>query len=164
MTSEDTRYRVQTAQWVLERQLAWITAADIKIGVLVTIDTAMLAGLAAAYSSADVRTAWMILASVMTLVCSIFALIFCALSVAPHISGPQSSLLFFARVASMAEADYSEKFRTATETNLLDDWTRQIHRNAEVAMAKYRHVGRAIFWSFGAAASWIAAIALLVKT
>lgn len=36
--------RLQTAQWVLERNLAWIAAAEVKVGVIVAIDTAMLGG------------------------------------------------------------------------------------------------------------------------
>ncbi|WP_233099873.1 hypothetical protein, partial [Acidovorax sp. IB03] len=36
--------RLQTAQWVLERNLGWIAAAEVKVGVIVAIDTAMLGG------------------------------------------------------------------------------------------------------------------------
>lgn len=44
---------LQTAQWVLERNLGWIAAAETKVGVVVAIDTAMLGGLGAAFSGAE---------------------------------------------------------------------------------------------------------------
>ena len=55
--------RLQAAQWMLERNLAWIAAAEVKVGVIVAIDTAMLGGLGVAFSAADVktRTYWAIL-------------------------------------------------------------------------------------------------------
>ncbi len=55
--------RLQTAQWVLERNLGWIAAAEVKVGVIVAIDTAMLGGLGAVFSTADVtmRTHWGVL-------------------------------------------------------------------------------------------------------
>jgi len=48
--------RLQTAQWVFERHLGWIAAAEVKVGVLVALDTGMLGGLGAAFSAADVKT------------------------------------------------------------------------------------------------------------
>ena len=45
--------RLQTAQWVLERNLGWIAAAEVKVGAIVAIDTAMLGGLGAAFSTAE---------------------------------------------------------------------------------------------------------------
>lgn len=36
--------RLKAAQWVLERNLAWVAAAEVKVGVIVAIDTAMLGG------------------------------------------------------------------------------------------------------------------------
>lgn len=33
--------RLQIAQWILERNLAWIAAAEVKVGVIVAIDVAM---------------------------------------------------------------------------------------------------------------------------
>jgi hypothetical protein len=34
--------RLQTALWVMERNLGWIAAAQVKVGVIVAIDTGML--------------------------------------------------------------------------------------------------------------------------
>ncbi len=57
MTTKD---RLAIAQWVLERHLAWIAAAEVKVGVIVALDTALLGGLAAAFGVSEIsaRGAW----------------------------------------------------------------------------------------------------------
>jgi len=42
--------RLRVAQWVLERNLGWIAASEVKAGVVVAIDTAMFGALATAFS------------------------------------------------------------------------------------------------------------------
>ena len=37
----DQKERLAIAQWVLERNLAWISASEVKVGAIVTIDMAM---------------------------------------------------------------------------------------------------------------------------
>lgn len=45
MTNGDNR--LQTAHWIFERQLSWIAAAEVKVGVLVALNTGMLGGASA---------------------------------------------------------------------------------------------------------------------
>lgn len=40
---------------MLERNLAWIATADVKVGVIVAIDTGMLGGLCAAFSASNAK-------------------------------------------------------------------------------------------------------------
>jgi hypothetical protein len=61
MTTKD---RLATAQWVVERNLAWIAAADAKVAIVVALNTAMLGDLAGAFGWADAsRTLWAYLLS-----------------------------------------------------------------------------------------------------
>lgn len=157
------RERLQTAQWVLERNLAWIAAAEVKVGVIVAIDTAMLGGLGAALSATDAATrthwAWFFLiASVACLCCGLFC---AAMSVLPRITGPAKSLLFFGRINAFNEADYMASFKAATDTDLLEDWLAQIHRNAQIASKKYAWVRKSMWWSFMAVLPWLPAIVAL---
>jgi hypothetical protein len=47
--AEDARQlRLPTAQWIFERHLAWIAAAEVKVGAIVTIIASMLGDLVAA--------------------------------------------------------------------------------------------------------------------
>ena len=170
MGSEDDSHsnvqrRIAQAQWVFERHLAWIAAAEVKVGVIVAIDTALLGGLAAAFgaSSPEARTAWACFFTLAAAVAAIAGLFCSAMAVLPRTNGPNDSLLFFNSIARLDSAVYRARFREATEEQLLADWTDQIHRNAEIARAKYLWVKRSMYWSFIAAIPWIMAVGLLVK-
>lgn len=155
--------RLATAQWVLERNLGWIAAAEIKVGIIIALDTAMLAGLAAVFGAALVKTTWSLLCASVA-ACTLIIGLFCAAkSVMPCVTGPNASLLFFGRIAELDVADYTEKFRDATEADLLRDWTEQIYRNAQIACQKHSWVIKAMGWSFFSALPWSVAIALLVE-
>lgn len=161
----DKRERLSMAQWVLERNLAWIAAAEVKVGVVVAIDIAMLGGLAAAFTASDqsTRTAWAFLCALSAAGTSAIAVFCAAMSVLPRVSGPAHSLLFFGRIVEMDSTTYSDEFRKATDTKLLDDLTAQIHRNAEIAVSKFGWVRKSMGWSFFSVIPWIAAIAMLIR-
>lgn len=159
------RERLQTAQWVLERNLAWVAAAEVKVGVIVAIDTAMLGGLGAAFSTADgvARTAWAWLLTVGAVTALGSALFCAAMAVLPRVNGPAKSLLFFGRVGPCADVDYVENFKKATDADLLEDWTAQIHRNAQIACDKFSWVRASMWWSFLSVMPWFAVIVTLLK-
>lgn len=158
-----TEPRLLTAQWIFERQLAWIAAAEAKTAVVVAIDTAMVAALATAFASTKAPTAWAITMSTMSASAVAIGVACCAMSLIPRTDGPQTSLLFFGTVARTAAADYAQALASTSESGLLEDWAAQIHRNAEIAARKHLWVRRAVGWSFLAAIPWLVAIALLVR-
>lgn len=158
--------RLEAAKWIFERTLGWIATADAKVGVAVAIDTAMVGGLAAAFSASDAqsRTAWACVA-ITAATGGLVAALFCAAMAAiPRMLGPVSSMIFFGRVSEKSEEDYVAAFSRLTESQLLLDLTTQIHRNSQIATEKHQWVRKSLIWSFFAAAPWIAAIALIVKT
>lgn len=161
----DEKERLDFAQWVLERNLSWIAQAEVKVGVIVTIDMAMLGGLAAAFSTlkSGERTASVCLGTLIAAVPITIAILCAAMSILPRVSGPPHSFLFFGRIAQMDKADYSAKLRQATDGELLNDLTAQIHRNAEIAASKFAWVRRSMWCSFLSVIPWISAIAILVK-
>lgn len=155
--------RVQVAQWILDKQLGWIDAADSKVAVIVALDTAIFATLATAYASAKSPVAWASLTSMATGALLFIALACAAMSLFPRTDGPKQSLLFFGTVASESRADYTAALVASPLDKLHDDIATQIHRNAEIAKVKHRWVRRSIGWSFLAAAPWAVAVYLLVK-
>ncbi len=157
--------RLKTAQWVLERNLAWIAAAEIKVGVIVAIDTAMLGGLGSAFSfaSGSVRTHWDWLFTITASTCLGIGLFCAAMAVLPRLTGPARSLLFFGRVGQRADAEYIEDFKKVTDADLLNDWVAQIHRNAQIACNKFAWVRKSMWWSFLAVLPWFSAILLLLN-
>ena len=162
---KDVQERLSAAQWVLEQHLAWIAAAEVKVGVIVALNTALLGGLAAAFSSFDVasRTTSAYMCVIAAALLSIVALICAAMAVLPRTHGPKSSPLFFAPIASRSAAEFSAQFKQATDEQLLTDWSEQIHRNAQIACNKYAWVRKSMACSFLAIIPWIIAITLLAK-
>jgi len=158
--------RLQTAQWVLERNLTWIAAAEVKVGVIVAIDTAMLGGLGASFSATDevTRTAWAWLFTIGAVIALGSALFCVAMAMLPRVNGPEKSLLFFGRVGACADVDYVERFKKATDAEFLEDWAAQIHRNAQIACDKFSWVRMSMWWSFLSVMPWFAAIVTLLRT
>lgn len=156
--------RLKTAQWVLERNLAWIAAAEVKVSVIVAIDTAMLGGLGAAFSAAGgaARTAWAWLFTIGAVVALGSGLFCAAMAVLPRVNGPAKSLLFFGRVGSCADVEYIENLKKATDEDLLEDWAAQIHRNAQIACDKFAWVRKSMWWSFLSVMPWFPAIMALL--
>jgi hypothetical protein len=161
----DEAERLQVAQWILERNLQWIGAAEVKTGVIVALDTAMFGAVAAAFSATEAaeRTAWSNLLSIVAAACLLAALFCAAMSVLPRTDGPPSSFVFFGTIVKRTAPDYVDAFRRADSSAFLQDCLDQIHRNAEIACDKFRWVRNATMWSFGAVLPWVAAIACLIK-
>ena len=155
--------RVQVAQWILDKQLGWIAAADSKVAVIVALDTAVFATLATAYASAKAPIAWASLTSMATGALLVIALAFAAMSLFPRTDGPKQSRLFFGPVATESRVDYTAALVAYPFDKLHEDIAAQIHRNAEIAKVKHRWVRRSMGWSFFAAAPWAVAVYLLVK-
>jgi hypothetical protein len=161
----DDKQRIEFAKWLFERTLGWIATADVKVGVAMALDTAMLGGLAAAFSTsvAENRTPWtyvFVLAAAGAMALGIF----CAgMAAIPRMLGPVDSMIFFARIKDKKVQDYVNAFSQLTEADLLRDLTTQIHRNAEIANDKHAWVRKSLLWSFFGTVPWVIAIALLVK-
>lgn len=157
--------RLKTAQWILERNLAWISASEVKVGAIVAIITAMLGGLGSAYSGAvtDARSDWAYVAIVLAVVGLGLSLYCAAMAVLPRLDGPVKSLVFFGRVAKLGQADFSDSLKNVSDDELLADYAAQIHRNAEIACTKFGWVRAAMIWWFLAIVPWTVSIFLLVK-
>lgn len=160
----DEKERLATAQWILERNLAWIAAAEVKVGVIVAIDTAMLAGLGALFSASQdaERTPWVVLFTSVGLAALLISIACAGMVVMPRVGGPPQSLVFFGKVNAFTESDYVEALSKASDGSLLADWAAQIHRNAQIATQKFNWVARSMGWSFFSVVPWFVAIVLLV--
>lgn len=162
---DDQKSKIDHAKWLLERTLGWIATADVKVGVAMALDTAMLGGLAAAYtgSSPQARTAWCYLALCAAVAAMVVA-IFCAgMAAIPRMLGPVHSMIFFARVAERSEADYVAQFSKLDSANFLADLAAQIHRNSQIATSKHWWVRKSLIWLFLGSIPWLISVALLVR-
>lgn len=155
--------RIALSQWLLDKQLGWIASAEAKIGFTVAIDTAILTGLAAAWTQAGASHGDMqIVASTL---CAIFtgcSLVATALASKSRVTGPGASLVFFGRVSELPAQTYCQVLSTATEQVVLDDLALQIHRNAEIARDKHWWAWRSAQFGFLGGLFLIIAAALLL--
>lgn len=157
------RDRLLTAQWVFERTLGWIAAAEIKIGVAITLNVAMIGGLAGAFGTLTRKLPWPEFVAIVAALCSFAAIACCAAAVLPRLDGPPHSLIFFGRIAKFDSLIYQDEFQRSTDEQFLFDLTAQIHRNAEIAAQKHEWVRKAMMWSFAGALPWVVAIGLFLK-
>lgn len=157
--------RLEYAKWILERNLHWISAVEVKVGFIIAVDTAMLGALAAAVSTTKFSEngAWTNLFTIVTVVTLISAFICAAMAVKPDTKGPPTSFVFFGEIAAQTGADYVDQFKRANDESFLQDLLRQIHRNAEIAKNKYDWVKSAVGWSFFSVPIWAAAIVCVLK-
>lgn len=157
--------RLGYAQWILERNLAWIGAAEVKVGVILAIDTAMLAGLATAFTSAGPSriVAWDVVLTLAAAAPLMLAVGCGALAVLPRTQGPPSSFVFFGTIAKAKAEEYRSDFTSAPVADLLNDCLAQIHRNAEICVSKFKWVRFGMIWSFIAIIPWLFALARLVS-
>jgi hypothetical protein len=160
MKDED---RVDLARWLLDRNIAWIAAAEAKAGFIVALDTAMFAGLATAYSDAKAITALQQFGSVFAALLLAMSVLFCAVVVRSQTHGPASSLIFFGRISKRSIETYRDAFKTSDSTAWITDFADQIHRNAEIATEKYEWVRRATVTLMFAGPFWALAVVSLVR-
>jgi hypothetical protein len=156
--------RLTTAQWILERNLAWIAAADAKVAIIVTINVAMLGGLAGTFGWSDAhRSYWAYGACIMAALLSGSGVFCAAMAMFPKTDGPKLSLLFSVPVAGMTLPDYQEALKIRSDEQLLEDWSGQVHRNAEIAKRKFEWVRGAMIWSFLGVPAWVVAIGVMLS-
>lgn len=153
--------KVDVAQWILERNLEWVSSADVKVGVVIAIDTAMLGGLAAVFGAAEVKTNVAVFFAIFAALLEAIAIFSAGMCVVPILKGPDKHLVFFGKIASLKSGVYAEKFKSSSEVDFLDDILAQIHRNAEIALQKHQWVNIAMRWSFLSMPFWVAGVALL---
>ncbi len=174
----NAKERLATAQWILERNLAWIGAADVKVGVLATLDVAVFGGLAAAYAlpTKAQHPVWAWAAIAMACAGLLFSLCAAFLVLMPNIKGATKrrgksalllpvaarSLVFFGEINEQSCEQYSDALTTKSDDDLLKDWARQIHRNAQLAAAKHQMLKLAMGSTAFALIPWLVAIVKLV--
>ena len=163
MAMQTVEQKISTAQWMLERQLQWVAQAEVKVGALITLDVGMLGGLAAAHAATKVHSQWAVVLSAFAVAGMIAALFFSAMCLIPRLKAPHNSILFFGAIAKHTAADIVAEASKKSSKEVLEDWLLQVHRNAEIARDKHAWVRKAMYASFIAAPSWIAAILLLVE-
>jgi len=146
---------------ILERNMAWVAAADSKVAPLLAISTGMLGAVAASLPkpvdlnlSAVVSSSLAVLLLIATIVCL-------TLAVFPRLHGPSGSLIYFGGIASMNLTSYIKKMTTLKQDQLQSEVIVQTHRNAEIAVQKHKFIRSALICLFMGIIPWSVSLLLL---
>ena len=162
---KNSNEQLKFAQWVLERNLGWVAAAEIKAGFIVAIDSAMLGVLASSFNSEKLLehasfSCWSSACAILLLAIGVFC---AAMTVLPRVNGTISSNIFFGNISKKGVKDFEREFLSADLEQLLSDCLAQVHRNSEIANRKFSWVRKAMIWSFIEVIPWLMALTTLVK-
>lgn len=132
--------RIRVAEESLSRQLQWVRAVEAKVSVLAAVAMGML-GLLATRIPTDFES-WKAVAlfAIIGAAGQIACLTSCGLATFPRLKHKNLSLLFFATIASLTEDECVTQFKSVDSDAYLNDLLKQVHRNAQIATAKYWHV------------------------
>jgi hypothetical protein len=159
-----TASRLDLVDRILSRNLSWVAAADAKIAPILAIDTAMLGFIAAL---APAASKWTAPQSGVTAIAGLLLLgsLGClAAAVFPRLEGPKSSRVFFGGIAPQDREAYVESISCGESDELVKDFGRQCHRNAEIALAKFGFIRSAMILLFLSIVPWLASVALLYSS
>lgn len=146
---------------ILERQLSWIGAADAKAALVFAIASGMLAVMVSVLprpSSWNILTALLACLAAVLLIGSVVCVV---VANWPRLKGPKGSVVYFGGICSFDEEQYTKRVCGATIFDMMQDYARQCHRNAEIAQAKYIWVHRASVAMCASFPAWLTAIWLL---
>ena len=129
-------------QYILDKQLGWISAADSRLSLVLSLSTAMLGALAVYATTAG---AWTLMAGIPAAFAIFFlsiSIIFCAFASFPRTDGTKGSLVFFDGIVSRDVTQFRSAIKAAQKSDLQDDLIDQCHINAKIASTKFTWVKR----------------------
>jgi len=147
-------------EWLLERQLAWISQADSKLSVLGPLPLAMMA---VSFSSIPINLReldWADFPFVMSALLLSLSLFFVKAALSPRLKGPVDSLVYFGEISKVSSEEFAQKVASSNEASFQDDILKQIHINAKIAEQKHRNIGFSVLWLAIATPVWLLAIVL----
>lgn len=151
--------RLDFLEKTLGRILAAIGAADAKVAQLFAISTGMLgfeATIIAKLHSFSCFTYLFLALSALPLLFCLFSLF---MVLYPRLDGPES-VIYFYHIARKDFGCYLKQVGGMINSELIDDYARQSHRNAEIAAAKFAWLRRANMSLFFATIPWLAMVLL----
>jgi Pycsar effector protein len=145
-------------EYILDKQLNWIAAADSRLSLVLPLSTAMLGALAV---YAPKPSTWILAAGIPAAFALFFltlSIIFCAVASFPRTSGTKGSLIFFEGINSRDLTQFKATIMSAKEIDFQDDLLQQCHINAQIASAKFTWVKRGMCSLLIAMLPWAFAI------
>src|SRR5690625_2322924 len=153
ISGQGMRENIERLEYILDKQLTWITAADLRLRFLVPIATAMFGTLVYFPEKIIWHSLGGVLAgcAIVLLTASIF---FAACATFPRTVATQRSLIFFGSVAATDRLAYKKSLAFLNEAAYMDDLAEQCHINAVIARKKFKWVRFGMACLFAAMIPW----------
>lgn len=145
---------IENLQYVLDKQLSWISAADSRLSLVLPLSTAMLGSLAV-YATGP--GSWTLIAGIPAAFAIFFlclSIIFSACASFPRTKGTKGSLIFFDGITSRDLDQFRSSVKAAQKSDVLDDLVQQCHINAQIATTKFTWVKRGMASMLTAMLPW----------
>lgn len=148
-----------TINATLERNLAWVRAADAKVPPIFAVDAAMFGLLGLRLPHLETMSPFIVVLWGLAAATLLGSLVCLGLVAFPRLAGPKDSVVFFGTAARMEETAYIQRLMTSPPSeNLLHDIARQAFRNAEIAAEKYDYLRLAMIGLFASIPFWLGAL------
>lgn len=128
----------ETIEKSLERQLGWVRSAESRLNLVLPLGTVLFGGMAIKLDQLPEFCTPLALSAWTSLVLIVFSIISAAVSVFPQTKGPKGSLLFFGTIAEMPLEIFIENMNKTEASEYRQDLLQQIHRNSQIASARFR--------------------------
>ena len=145
-------------QYILDKQLGWISAADSRLALVLPLSTAMLGALAV---YATKPGAWTLMAGIPAAFAIFFlcmSIIFCAFASFPRTHGTKGSVVFFGGIVSRDLSQFRTAIKAIQKNDIQDDLMEQCHINAQIASTKFTWVKRGMASMLAAMLPWAFAV------
>ena len=130
---------------VLERQHDLIRRSDAKILITVPTATAMLGGFAIALANVTSPNLPSVILYAMVSVSLFCVFVFSFLALNPSVSHPRFGYRIYAgHIVNETLENYIQSWKEATDEEILEDISTQIHINAAIAMMKLKYISRSL--------------------
>jgi hypothetical protein len=146
---------IERAEEELSRVLEWIRSGDSRLRFVLPLAITMLGVISALIPS---PSSWTLLGGISASFAVFFlglSVVFCAFSSFPRTSGPLGSMIYFGGIITRDLKQFDSEFRSMTNEQYLTDLLNQIHRNAQIAQAKFTWLQRSIACLFFSLVPWV---------
>lgn len=154
--SADTE-SIRRLEFGLQLQLNWIKASETRISLTLPLSTGMLGALAFITSSDGLNNNLMVsgIAAATFLTVSILSGVSAYF---PRTESSNPSLIFFGTIAAVSAPDFKQRIQSRNDDDYEDDLVSQVHRNACIALIKYKRFQYSITLLTLAVVPWFVAI------
>jgi hypothetical protein len=145
---------------LLNLVLSFFSRVDAKLSVVLAVDTAMLAVLAADAPPVKAFSVLIIIFASITILLLGMSIIFLYRGSFPSLKGGHASLIYFREIAGRTEHKFIEQFKAQTEEQVVGDLLGQVWRNSEILKIKFDSLKVAFTLLALAIIPWLVSLAL----